>query len=202
MDRGRAVPANAEGGEQGLSEGSDSGCRSPSEWEKGSEADIAVGVGESVRSLLDGALADLGGAGPMSSEDVRRQRGLAAKQGMRSTQSSRRTRTSVQGAEDIGTIQQVQTSKMCLALCEFLESYSDRTTRVIVSHADAERAWKACRERAGDLRVVLGELVGAGSVLAQCRRLLSSRRTRGFHRSLRPGLPKTCGIRVFYAANC
>jgi len=50
---------------------------------------------------------------------------------------------------------------MCIALCDFLEAYSVRSTRVIVSNADAERAWKACRERTGDLRVVLGELVDA-----------------------------------------
>ena len=64
-------------------------------------------------------------------------------------------------AADIATIQEVQTSKMCLALCEFLESYSERSTRVIVSHVDAERAWKACRGKTADLRVVLGELVDA-----------------------------------------
>ena len=120
-----------------------------------------MGVGASVRPVLDDALAGLKGAGPMSSEDARRQKRLAAKEGMSSTQPSRRTRSSVQGAGDIGTIQEVQTSKMCFALCEFLESQSVRNTRVIVSHTDAERAWKACREKTGDLRVVLGELVDA-----------------------------------------
>ena len=108
--------------------------------------DNAVGVGASVRPVWDNALAGLRGVGPMSSEDVRRQKGLAAKEDMKSGQPSRRTRTSVQGARDNGTIQVVQTSKICLALCEFLESYSERTTRVLVSSADAERAWKACRE--------------------------------------------------------
>ena len=146
VDGASAVRATAESGEQCLPEGSDSDCRSPSEWEKGSESDNAVGVGASVRPGLDNALAGLRGAGPMSSEDVRRQKGLATKEDMSATRLSKSTRTSVHGVGDIGTIQEVQTSKMCLALCDFLEPYSGRTTRVIVSHADAKRAWKACRE--------------------------------------------------------
>ena len=158
---GRAVLASAVDGEQCLPQSSDSDGRSPSEWEKGSESDNTVGVGASMRPVLDDALAGLKGSGPMSSEDVRRQKRLAAKEGMSSTPPSRRTRSSVQGAGDIGTIQEVQTSIMCFALCEFLESQSVRNTRVIVSHKDAERAWKACREKTGDLRVALGELVDA-----------------------------------------
>ena len=80
---------------------------------------------------------------------------------MNSTQRVRSNSTCVLGTGDIGIIQKVQTSKMCFALCDFLESRSARATRVIVSNADAERAWQACRERTGDLRVVLGELVDA-----------------------------------------
>ena len=97
----------------------------------------------------------------MTSADVRRQKESGEKKGPGSTQSLRRARVCIQGAGDIRTIQEVQTSKMCVALCDFLERYSARTTRVIVSNADAERAWKACRDRTGDLGVVLGELVDA-----------------------------------------
>ena len=144
-----------------MPESSGSDARSPSEWEKGSESDDAAGVGASVRPVLDGALAGLRGSGPLSSEDLRLQKEIAAKEGRSSTQPSRPTRICQRGAGDIGTIQEVQTSKMCLALCAFLESYSSRSTRIVVSHADAERAWKACRGGTGDLRVVLGELVDA-----------------------------------------
>ena len=95
----------------------------------------------------------------MSSADRRRQEKLLPKDGATSMQGSKRARRCLPTAADIATIQEVQTSKMCLALCEFLESYSVRDARVIVSNADAERAWKACRGRTAELRVVLGELV-------------------------------------------
>ena len=159
VDGGGALPARADGGEQDLPESSGSGSRSPSDWEKGSESDIAEGVGALVRPVLDSALEGLGGAGPMSSADRRRQEKLLPKDGPTSNQGSKRARRCLPTTADIATIQEVQTSKMCLALCEFLESYSVRDTRVIVSNADAERAWKACRGRTAELRVVLGELV-------------------------------------------
>ena len=155
VEGGGALPARADGGEQGLPESSVSGSRSPSDWEKGSKSDIAEGVGASVRPVLDSVLVALGGAGPMSSADRRRQEKLSTKDGA----TSKRARRCMPTAADIATIQEVQTSKMCLALCEFLEYYSARSTRVIVSNADAERAWKACRGGTADLRVVLGELV-------------------------------------------
>ena len=119
---GKSLPARAEGGEECLPESSGSDSRSPSEWEKGSESDNAAGVGASVRPVLDGVLAGLRGAGPLSSEDVRRQKGLAMIDGVNSMKGSRRGRSCIKGIEDIGTIQDVQTSKMCLALCQFLES--------------------------------------------------------------------------------
>lgn len=86
---------------------------------------------------------------------------VTAKEGLSSTQRVRHTSACVLGTGDIGTVEKVQTSKMCFALCEFLESYAVRTIRVIVSNTDAERAWKACSERTGDLRMILGELADA-----------------------------------------
>ena len=53
VDGGRGVPARAEDGEQSLPRSSDSAGRSPSEWEKGSDCDIAVGVCGAVRSSPD-----------------------------------------------------------------------------------------------------------------------------------------------------
>ena len=86
---GRSLPARVESGEECLPESSGSDARSPSEWEKGSESDNAAGVGASVRPVLDGALAGLRGACPLSSEDVRRQKGLAMMDGENCMKGSR-----------------------------------------------------------------------------------------------------------------
>ena len=64
---------------------------------KGSESDNAAGVGASVRPVLDDVLAGLRGAGPLSSEDVRRQNGFAMIHGVKSMKGSRRGRSCIKG---------------------------------------------------------------------------------------------------------
>ena len=99
----------------------------------------------------------------MSSSERQRQETLLAKERASSLQANKqRPRLCMQASDDIHTILEVQTSKMVEALCEFLERYTPRARRVIVSHEDAERVWKACRR--GDrtqLRELRGELVDA-----------------------------------------